>query len=355
MKQVLQLFKDNSLLLSFYTDFSFSSRLDFCALTDSDYLFCHSCFNAIEWKCSLKYSALNSVNVSFCQYYSCALCDLTLTEKCLIARSHLIVFILKLCSNDVHNSVIYNQLHDHVVVLPQDSGSLLDILLSAEIKFHEKIKMIWFDDRSSTADDLKSYLKIWKQVVYQMLQWLWLHNKLYSWIVVNQDLLNLWVNSFILSDLEERLIHCENDHKKHDKYVADIEVDNCKNDLHKTLDNQTSDLISTDCVYSDVKSKQQHPELQKVLTILNLDRKQFEEHEEHSPADFSDEDHASWYVKNISVIWYVFNSHSVLMNDWQDSEYFIRFFSILFLSDSDDHLLNSQKWTVFMSLKTWAK
>ena len=160
MKQVLQLFKDNSLLLSFYTGPGFSSRLDFCALTDSDYLFCHSCFNAIEQKCPLKYSALNGVNVSFCQYYPHALCDLTLTEECLIARSHLIASILKLCLNDVHNSVIYNQLHDHVVVLSQDPGSLLDILLSAEIKFHEKIKMIWFGDRSSTADNLKSYLKV---------------------------------------------------------------------------------------------------------------------------------------------------------------------------------------------------
>ena len=160
MKQVLQLFKDNSLLLSFYTDFNFSPRLDFCVLTDSDYLFCCSCFNAIEQKCPFKYSALNSVNVSFCQYYSHALCDLTLTEKCLIVRSHFIFFILKLRPNDVCNSVIYNQLHDHVVVLPQDSDSLLDILLSAEIKFHEKIKVIWFGDRPPTADNLKSYLEI---------------------------------------------------------------------------------------------------------------------------------------------------------------------------------------------------
>ena len=137
-----KLFKDNSLLLSFCTEPELSSRLDFCVLIDNDYLFCHFCFNTIQQEHPPKFSALNDVNVLFCQHYPDALQNLILTEKQLIARSHLIASILKLQLNSVSNSTAYNQLHDHVIVLSQDSGSLLDILLSAKIKLHEKIKII---------------------------------------------------------------------------------------------------------------------------------------------------------------------------------------------------------------------
>ena len=115
---------------------------------------------------------------------------MTLTEKCLIARSHPITSVLKLRPNGTINPLAYNRLRGHVVVLPQDPGPLLDILPSAELKLYEKINVVWFGDRPPTADDLKPYLEVRKPVVYRALQWLRLHNKLYSQIVVNQDLLD---------------------------------------------------------------------------------------------------------------------------------------------------------------------
>ena len=103
-----KLFKDDLLLLSFCTESGLFLRLDFCVLVDNDYLFCHFCFNTIQQEHSLKFSALNDVNVSFCQHYSDALQNLILTEKQLIARSHLIASILKLQLNDASNSTAYN-------------------------------------------------------------------------------------------------------------------------------------------------------------------------------------------------------------------------------------------------------
>ena len=71
---------------------------------------------------------------------------------------------------------------------------------------------------------------------------------------------------------------------------------------------------------------------------------------------FSTDDRSdSAYVKNIVMIWYVAKDCSVLMNDWQDSEYFTEFFSILFSLDIDDHLSDSQKQKISVSLKTWTK
>ena len=150
----------------FHSRFDLSLRLNSCILMNSDYLFCWFCFDVILKWCSLKYSVFNVVNVFFCQYYSCAFQNLTLTEKCLIIRNHLIVFVLKLCLNDMINLLTYNQLHNHMIVLFQNSDSFLDILSSIKFKLYKKINMIWFDDKFSTAVNLKFYLKIWKLVVY---------------------------------------------------------------------------------------------------------------------------------------------------------------------------------------------
>ncbi len=268
-------------------------------MVGSDYLFCHSCFTAIQRRCSPKFSALNAVNVSFCQDYPHAIRDLTLTEECLIARSHPIASILKLRPNGARNPVAYNRLRGHVVILPQDPGPLLDILPSAELRLHEKIKVVWFGDRAPTADDLKPYLEVRKQVVYRALQWLRLHNKLYSRIAVNQELLDSWADSFIPRDLEESVVHSENDHEEHEGYAADIGAENCENDLQEALDGQMSGPISTSCVYSDVGSARQRPELKLIMAILNLERERFQSNLHEDP---SDEGHASQYVEDVLVI-----------------------------------------------------
>jgi hypothetical protein len=132
-----------------------------------------------------KHSAPNAVNVSFCK--TTLVFFKNLTEERLIARCRPIASILKLHPNGAYNPAAYNRLRGHIIVLPQDPDPLLDILPSAELKLHEKIRLIWFGDRPPVTDDLKPYLEVRKQVLYQPLQSLQLNNKLYSRIRVNQD------------------------------------------------------------------------------------------------------------------------------------------------------------------------
>jgi hypothetical protein len=350
-QEIFQLSKDNPLLKPFYTGPGSSPRLDACALDQNDYLFCHPCFKQIQRRCPPKYSALNGVNVTFCQDYPSVLRDLTLTEECLIARSHPIASILKLRPNSARKSTAYNRLRGHVIVLPQNPGPLLDILPSAEIKLHEKIKVVWFGDRTPTAEDLRPYLEVRKQVVYHALLWLRLHNKLYSGITVNQHLLDSWAESFIPNDLEDSIVHCEDDREEREGYAADIGVDNCENDLQEALDDQTSDPISTGCVYSDVESTRKCPELLKISAILNLEKERFE----RCPANSGSGDQAAQYVEDIPVIRYISNGQSVLMNDWQDLEYFTGSFPTLFPVGTGGHLPDPQQQTVSVSLKAWAQ
>src|SRR5438477_3742808 len=88
---------------------------------------------------------------------------------------------------------------------------LLDILPSPELRLCDTIRVFWFGNRSPTTDDLKPYLEVRKEVVLGALWWLRLHNKLYSYITVNQELLDSWADSFIPHDLEDSLIHCDDD------------------------------------------------------------------------------------------------------------------------------------------------
>ena len=92
------------------------------------------------------------------------------------------------------------------------------------------------NNKSSTAADLKSYLKIQKLVIYQVLQWFQLYNKLYNQIIVNQIFLNSWADNFISSDLENSIIQNQDNSKKHENYIIDIEIENCKNNLQEAFD-----------------------------------------------------------------------------------------------------------------------
>jgi hypothetical protein len=275
-QDVFQLSKDDPLLQLFSIEPGLPLRLDSCALFENNYQFCQLCHTAIQQRCPPKFSALNAVNVSFCQDYPWILKDLTLTEECLIARCHPIASILKLRPNGAFNPAAYNRLRGHIIVLPQEPGPLLDILPSPEVKLCEKIMVVWLGDRPPTTDDLKPYLEVRKGVVLRALQWLRFYNRLYSQITVNQELLDSWADSFIPRDLEDSVIHCENDHKEREGYAANIEAENCENDLQQVLDNEASDLISSGCVYTDVNSARQLPTLQLLSAMLNLEKDRFE-------------------------------------------------------------------------------
>ena len=78
-----------------------------------------------------------------------------------MARSHPIASIVKLRPQGAS----YDRLRGHVIVLPQEPGPLLEILPSADLNLVQKIKVIWFGDGTPTAEDLKLYLEVRKQVV----------------------------------------------------------------------------------------------------------------------------------------------------------------------------------------------
>jgi hypothetical protein len=183
-------------------------------------------------------------------------------------------------------------------------------LPSADLILVDKIKVIWFGDGTPTANDLKPYLEVRKHVVLRALRWLRLHNKLYSHIAVNEALLNLWEDSFIPRDLEESIVHSESDHDEREGYATNLRAGNHENDFQEALDGQSSAPISTGCVYTDVESSRQHPTLQLMSAILNLEKGRLERDAPHRTAG---EEGGPRYIDDVPVIRYVSRGRSVLM------------------------------------------
>ncbi len=169
--------------------------------------------------------------------------------------------------------------------------------------------------------------------------------------MINQNLLDLWADNFISSDLENSIVQNQDDSKKCESYIADIEIKNFENDMQEALDDQLTDSISTGCVYSNVRSSWWLSELQHILIILNLEREWFE----GNSASSSSKSCIFCYIDDVLMIWYILNRHSVLMNDWQDQEYFTEFFPTLFFLNFDGHLVEWQEQSVSISLEKWAK
>jgi hypothetical protein len=82
---------------------------------------------------------------------------------------------------------------------------------------------------------------------------------------------------------------------------------------------------------------------------MNMEREQFERE-----AVIATNTNTS-YVKDIPVICYYSNSCLVLMNDWQDADYFTGSFLTLFPLGIGGHILAPQKHKVSLLLKAWVK
>lgn len=120
----------------------------------SNCLFCKFCFQYIKELKSSKFGTTNIINVCACQDYSDILKELMLVEEVVIACIHLIILIPKLKLSSASLLVLYHQIHGHVVILPQNPGLLLDLLLSNALLLDKIIKVVWASKWPHTAANI---------------------------------------------------------------------------------------------------------------------------------------------------------------------------------------------------------
>jgi hypothetical protein len=321
-------------------------QLDTCAIVDSCYRFCQECVSALNRRRSPKFSALNAMNVSFCQEYPSELEDLTLTEEYVIARSHPIGTILKLRPNGLPCPVAYNAIRGHLVAIPQDPGPLLNILPSADLRFHDHIGVVWSSKTLPTAEDLRPFVQVRKDKVMRALLWLCQNTPLYQSVEINHDLLDQWSESFIPQDLLDTIgiVDAAEDSAERGTYTVDMDGLS-ENDLHAALNTMADDAIASAAVYSDIDGDRLNPELKMVMTLMAM----IDEGEDLGSVSDGQKE------VEVPVIVWESNGRRVLMNDYEDRGYFTAAFPTLFPYGKGGHIPGPDEGHTPVSLEAWAK
>lgn len=177
-------------------------------------------------------------------------------------------------------------------------------------------------------DDLKPFIGVRKEKVIRALLWLCEHNMLYKSVQINHELINQWAESFIPPVLQEVVVHTPEDRgDERGTYAGDMEGLS-ENDLHNALDDMADGTIASGVVYSDVKGERQNPELKMVMALMDMVNK---------PEEGTSDADAQQAVE-IPVITWVGDGRPVLMNNYEEPEYFTSAFPTLFPYGRGGHL-----------------
>jgi len=164
---------------------------------DTKVRLCHSCFSQLE---SYRLPELALANNRWVGEPPAQLETLTWLEERLIARGNISGIIMRL---QRHSNDSYLGLKGHIVVSPQDTRPLLDILPLPPSRLPDMIRVVWTGRTPPTMDELGSQLAVRTQVVYDALQWLCLHNEDYATVTVDHSEFERWPPVFIVQELVE--------------------------------------------------------------------------------------------------------------------------------------------------------
>ena len=159
--------------------------LNSCNYNKNSWIFCSLCYDFIKYNNIFKIFSKNLINIITCQNYSSVLKNLITVEKYLIIKCYFINIIFKLWSDSHFSLINYNILWEHMIIISQDFKSLLQILLSSELRLNNVIKIFWLNKSSLINRNLKLFLSVWKNKVLMILHYLIQHNYLYHNLTIN--------------------------------------------------------------------------------------------------------------------------------------------------------------------------
>ena len=128
--------------------------LNYCGCTDNSFQFCKSCYGIIIEKKILKFRSANYINISPYQKYLDILSNLTPIKEAFIARTHLVISIIKLRPSGSNSSTSYYRIQGHTVVLLQNPELLFTILPSSTLAPHDVIRIAWASKQPHAPSDI---------------------------------------------------------------------------------------------------------------------------------------------------------------------------------------------------------
>jgi hypothetical protein len=129
---------------------------------------------------------------------------LTWLEERLVARAHASGGILRLQrgSRDA-----YMGIKGHMVVCPQDTRELLDILPLPPSRLPDYIRVVWTGAIRPTPTELNSKLSVRTARVYAALLWLCAHNEDYGDVTIDHAQFDTWPPVFVVAELIDSMGH----------------------------------------------------------------------------------------------------------------------------------------------------
>jgi hypothetical protein len=169
--------------------------------TQTDVDVCNSCYNYLQ-KTTLPPHSL--ANYRWTGPRPDVLKDLTWIEEVLIARGHMVGKVVRL---QQRSTASYFGIKGHVILLPQDTTRLLEILPIQPSSLPDLIRVVWTGRSTPSSQQLSRYFTVRKSKIYDALKWLVIHHEDYQNVTINESEFQSWPPVFIATELMDSMGH----------------------------------------------------------------------------------------------------------------------------------------------------
>ena len=164
--------------------------------------------------------------------------DLTWVEEALIARSHLFGRIFRL-EERKNREPAYSSFKGHVVLVPQNTMRLLDILPLSPDSLADIAHVVWVGKSEPDITRMAPHFTVRKQKVLDSLKWLQKHHEDYQNVRIDTTELDKWPSVFITEALFHSIAHVRSgmmeDTFKDGFAVEDIDIDHFEGNIPNTV------------------------------------------------------------------------------------------------------------------------
>lgn len=249
------------------------------------------------------------------------LLELSWIEETLVARAHFVGKVVRL----QNRSDGFMAIKGHIVLVPQDTTKLLDLLPMSPELLVDTIRVVWVGRIQPTRSSLKPTLSVNKKKVLAALQWLCMYHEDYENVRIDNEELDKWPDVYILDRLIDtmgRVLCTDSEDPGQSGYDG------------MTLDTDAirGDLPLSSTAILDVNQVGNHPDSDLLLELAATKR-----------------DKSS---KKIEKIINVRNEQKAL-SDYDDKVFFSSAFPTLFPYGSGKHLDSRRKQS--LPFKTWLR
>ena len=223
---------------------------------------CVTCFKQLENDCK---PAEALANFRWIGPVPPELQGLSWIEEMLIARAHVVGKVIRFQDRSVNG---YASLKGHIVVLPQDTTTLLAKLPLSPASLKDIVFLVWVGG-APKREKLSRYFTVRKQKVLDALHWLCANHEDYREIAIDENELSSWESVFVTESLLDSIARISSTSADDTAQIGlateDVDNDKVEGDLPIT----TSAILDANSVNdsADVATLERVIEMKKVGVI----------------------------------------------------------------------------------------